>query len=208
MRKILLIIFMFILVFIIYYLNLDKKIFVFSIGDYITIENNQNIYQDIDNYLGKNLEKNIVYGNDGDYRIIDLINDIKNNKSFNYKNKEYTINNSLIKADIILLSIGMNDLRFNKNNDNYDYVDEVIKDLDKLLKIIRKYCKEKIYIFNYYNLGSSELTSYVNNRLEKVVNRYNVNIIDISYINSNEFDRVDYDNISKKIKKYLNKFNN
>lgn len=199
---------MFILVFIIYYLNLDKKIFVFSIGDYITIENNQNIYQDIDNYLGKNLEKNIVYGNDGDYRIIDLINDIKNNKSFNYKNKEYTINNSLIKADIILLSIGMNDLRFNKNNDNYDYVDEVIKDLDKLLKIIRKYCKEKIYIFNYYNLGSSELTSYVNNRLEKVVNRYNVNIIDISYINSNEFDRVDYDNISKKIKKYLNKFNN
>lgn len=206
MRKILLIIFMFILVFIIYYLNLDKKIFVFSIGDYITIENNQNIYQDIDNYLGKNLEKNIVYGNDGDYRIIDLINDIKNNKSFNYKNKEYTINNSLIKADIILLSIGMNDLRFNKNNDNYDYVDEVIKDLDKLLKIIRKYCKEKIYIFNYYNLGSSELTSYVNNRLEKVVNRYNVNIIDISYINSNEFDRVDYDNISKKIKKYLNKF--
>ncbi len=206
MRKILLIIFMFILVFIIYYLNLDKKIFVFSIGDYITIKNNQNIYKNIDNYLDKNLEKNIVYGNDGDYRIIDLINDIKNNKSFKYNNKEYTINNSLIKADIIFLSIGMNDLRYNKNNDNYDYVDEVIKDLDKLLKIIRKYCKEKIYIFNYYNLGNNELTSYVNNRLEKVVNRYNVNIIDISYINSNEFDKVDYDNISKKIKNYLNKF--
>lgn len=199
MKKIFLIIFMFILVFLIYILNLDKKIYVLSMGDYITLGNNGNNYQnDISNYLGKKLENNVIYGNNGDYRIIDLFNDIKNNKKFKFEDKVYTINNAIIKADIIFVSIGMNDLRYNKNNNNYDYIDEVIDDLDKLFKLIRKYSKEKIYIFNYYDLGTQ--LKYVNNRLEKVANRYNINIIDISNIENMELNKTDFDNISKKIK--------
>ena len=93
MKKIILIILMFILVFLIYYLNLDRKVYVLSIGDYVFDDNNE-----IKNYLGKKLEDNVIYSNDGDYRIIDLINDIKDNKKFNFNNKEYTINNALIKA--------------------------------------------------------------------------------------------------------------
>lgn len=174
MKKIILIILMFILVFLIYYLNLDRKVYVLSIGDYVFDDNNE-----IKNYLGKKLEDNVIYSNDGDYRIIDLINDIKDNKKFNFNNKEYTINNALIKADVIFISIGMNDLRFNKVNNNYDYVDEVLKDLDALFNLIRKYSKEKIYIFNYYNLGD-ELTSYINSRLDKIVDRYNISVIDTS----------------------------
>ena len=181
MKKMLLILFIFILVFMIYYLNLDRKVYVLSIGDNTFF--NDKYKKNIDNYLGKKLENNVIFSNDGDYRIIDLLNDIKDNKKFNFKDNEYTINNSLIKADIIFISIGMNELRF--NNNNYDYVDEVIKDLDEVLKLVRKLCKEKIYIFNFYNLGCDELNHYVNNRLEKIVSRYNIDIIDIINIDKN-----------------------
>lgn len=196
MRKIILIIFVFILVFIIYYLNLDKKVYVLSIGDYI-IKNNNYAYN-----LGKKLENNVIYSNDGDYRIIDLINDIKDNKEFTYKKCKYTLDNALIKADIIFISIGINDLRYNKNNNNYDYIDEVIKDLDELLKLIRKYSKEKIYIFNYYNLG--DMTNYVNKRLDNISGKYKINIIDISDIKSIELNKSDYNNINNRIKNFTN----
>ena len=196
MKKIILIIFVFVLVFIIYYLNLDKRVYVLSIGDYIIKNNN---YAD---NLGKKLENNVIYSNDGDYRIIDLINDIKDNKEFSYNRREYTLDNTLIKADIIFISIGMNDLRYNKNNNNYDYIDEVIKDLDELLKLIRKYSKEKIYIFNYYNLG--DMTNYVNKRLDNISGKYKINIIDISDIKSIELNKSDYNNINNRIKNFTN----
>lgn len=193
MKKIFLIIFMFILIFLIYYLNLDQKVYVLSIGDHFIVESDY--HKDIDNYLGKKLEKSVIYSNNGDYRIIDLINDIKDNKKFTYKNNQYTINNTLIKADIIFISIGMNDLRYNKNNNNYDYVDEVISDLDILLKLIRKYSKEKIYIFNYYNFDN-DFNNYINERLKKIADRYNIGVICLD----------SYDNISKTIKKSLKEF--
>lgn len=192
MRKLLLILFIFVLVFIIYYLNLDKKVYVLSIGDNYLFNDGYKNY--IDNFLDNKLENNIIFSNDGDYRIIDLLNDIKDNKKFIFQDKKYTINNTLIKADIIFISIGLNDLRFNKNNKNYDYVDEVMKDLDELLKLVRKYCKEKIYIFNYYSLDSSELSLYVNNQLKKIINRY-----DVDYIDSIKISKFDYDNIGLKI---------
>ena len=184
---------MFILIFLIYYLNLDQKVYVLSIGDHFIVESDY--HKDIDNYLGKKLEKSVIYSNNGDYRIIDLINDIKDNKKFTYKNNQYTINNTLIKADIIFISIGMNDLRYNKNNNNYDYVDEVISDLDILLKLIRKYSKEKIYIFNYYNFDN-DFNNYINERLKKIADRYNIGVISLD----------SYDNIGKTIKKSLKEF--
>ena len=51
--------------------------------------------------------------------------------------------------------------------------------MDFLFNLIRKYSKEKIYIFNYYNLGD-EITSYINSRLDKIVDRYNISVIDTS----------------------------
>ena len=190
-------------------MNLDKKVYVLSIGDYITLGNKDNNYQKyIMKYFddNKKLEKNVIFANDGDYRIIDLLNDIKNNKEFNYKNKVYTLNNSLIKADIIFISIGMNDLMYNKINNNYDYIDDVLKDLDKLLKLVRKYSKERIFIFNYYNLSSNDLTNYVNKRLVKLVDNYNINIIDISFIKNIDLTGNDYNYVGNEINKYLKKF--
>lgn len=187
MKKILLTIFVFTLIFIIYYINLDKKIYFFSLGDYLTNGNEQFGYQDtVNKYLKeKNLyEQNVIYAKNGDYRIVDMIHDIEDNVKFNYNGKEYTLNNALIKADLITISIGMNDLLYNKlsNDMSYEYVDEVMKDLDYLLKLIRSYSKEKIFIFNYYGLSSKQLVEYANNKLQHIADRYNITVIDISDI--------------------------
>lgn len=180
MRKILLVIFMFFLVFIIYFLNRDTDIYVLSIGD--SYLNNSNFDYDIKNFFGKKLEKNVLYEITGDYRVIDLINDIRDNKKFISGGSEYTLNNSLIKADIIFISIGINDFNYNKS-DNFDYVDEVLSDLDKLLSLVRKYCKERIVIF-YYNLNNDKLTNYVNGRLDRLATKYDIDIMEFSVDNS------------------------
>ena len=199
MKKIILIIFVLFLVFMIYYFNLDRKVYVLSIGDYIVNNNSDDLIKD---NLGKKYENNVIYSNDGDYRIIDLINDINDNKEFNYNNKDYTLDNVLIKADLIFISIGLNDLRYNKIN-NYDYVDEVLNDLDEVLKLIRKYSKEKVYVFNYL-IDNKELCDYVNRRLYKIVERYDMDVIDISSIELSSNDN----NISNKIKNVLKNFTN
>lgn len=199
MKKIILIIFVLFLVFMIYYFNLDRKVYVLSIGDYIVNNNSDDLIKD---NLGKKYENDVIYSNDGDYRIIDLINDINDNREFNYNNKEYTLDNVLIKADLIFISIGLNDLRYNKIN-NYDYVDEVLTDLDEVLKLIRKYSKEKVYVFNYL-IDNKELCDYVNRRLYKIVERYDMDVIDISSIELSSNDN----NISNKIKNVLKNFTN
>ena len=199
MKKILLIILVLFLVFMIYYFNLDRKVYVLSIGDYIVNNNSDDLIKD---NLGKKYENDVIYSNDGDYRIIDLINDINDNREFNYNNKEYTLDNVLIKADLIFISIGLNDLRYNKIN-NYDYVDEVLTDLDEVLKLIRKYSKEKVYVFNYL-IDNKELCDYVNRRLYKIVERYDMDVIDISSIELSSNDN----NISNKIKNVLKNFTN
>lgn len=190
MRKILLVIFMFFLVFIIYFLNRDTDIYILSIGD--NFLNNSNFDSDIKNFFGKKLEKNVLYEITGDYRVIDLINDIRDNKKFISGGNEYTLNNSLIKADIIFISIGINDFNYNKS-DNFDYVDEVLSDLDKLLSLVRKYCKERIVIF-YYNLDNDKLTNYVNGRLDRLATKYDIDIIDFSD---------NYNDLNTKIINYL-----
>lgn len=185
MKKIILVILGFIIVFIIYLVNIDNKVYVVSIGDSIVLGNSDNNYHKyISKYLNsrKKLEKSVVFKNDGDYRIIDLINDINNNKEFTYNNNSYTINNVLVKADLTVISIGMNDLLYNKINNNYDYIDEVLSDLNDLLFLIRKYNKEKIYMFNYYDIINNDVTGYVNGKLKTLALNYDVNIIDISNI--------------------------
>lgn len=200
MKKIILVFSIFFLVFFIYYFNMDKKIYIFSLGDYFVLGDNGNIYQSyLDDYYGKKIEDNVIFGNNGDYRIIDLINDIKNNREFKYNGKKYTLNNCLVKADLIIISIGINDLRFNSSNNNYDYIDEVLNDLIDLLSLIRKYSKEKVFIFNYFDVYNNVLNNYVNKKLKNIVKKFNIEIIDISHINSLGLDKIDYNNISEKI---------
>ena len=194
MKKRIGLIFICLIVFLIYYFTKDNKVYYVSIGDYVSMNHK------IDNFYGKRLEKSVYYHNEN-YFIDDLIDDIDSNKVIKCKNKEYSIINLFIKSDVIVISIGMNDLLFyDEMNDNmYTYIDEVLYNVDKLLEKVRYYSKEKIYIYNYFGFNKSFL-AYINERLDIIAKDYNVGVIDISKIKSRrKLDDVDYKYIEKQL---------
>ena len=186
MKKIVITILVFFIVFSIYYLNINKKTYYLSLGDYLAfgindknkVDNSYSI--NIKNYYKNNLENYINYSSIDDYRVMDLINDITYNKELLYKNKKYKIQNLLIKANLITLSIGMNDLIYTPNL-NYDYADNLIKDIEELFILIRKYNKDKIYYLGFYNtINDNEMIEYINKKIEKICNKNKIIYVDIS----------------------------
>ena len=114
---------------------------------------------------------------------MDLINDINYNKVISYKNKEYKLQNLLVKANLITISIGMNELIYKSkfNIDLYDYTDQLLSDIENLLITIRKYNKDEIFFLSFYNIiNNNELIDYTNNKLKKICKKNNINYIDIS----------------------------
>ena len=108
--------------FIIYIINIDRKIYILSLG-------NSNIYE-IPSYIDKLSssleEKNLLEENiNVTCNINQIVENIKTNKKIQGKNMK----NHLIKADIIIVTVTSN-----KEN------------LNELIDIIKKYSKEKIVI--------------------------------------------------------------
>lgn len=139
---------------------MDKKVYYLSLG--------KSIYSnEVKNYLRKNnvFEKDVMFGENG-YYIYELINDIKENK----ENNSITLQHALIKADLVTLSIEINNM---SNEIAYDYIDEYALDLDKLFKLMRQYCKEDIIFVSYYDLPS-DILSYLTEKFSRVCAKYDV----------------------------------
>ena len=117
-----------------------------------------------------------------DYRIMDLMNDIKYNKEFIYNNKKYTFNNLLVKANYITISIGMDDIIY-KNEIDYKYIDELLIDIEKLLKLVRKYNKDKIFFLSLYKTSNlNKVIKYTNKKIKKICDDNKIKYIDISML--------------------------
>lgn len=168
-------------IFLIYLTNKDTEIY------YVNIDStNNNSYNEMikNKYNKKNkLEKYINEFSKEDYRTTDLIRDIKDNKKIN----KVTIQNALIKSDILTLNIGINDINYKIGNTNkeelYNYTDQVLVDIDELLKLIRSYSKEKIYYIGLKNnkgISYNEYFEYTNKRLKSICDEYNIYFIDIN----------------------------
>ena len=168
------------LIFWIYINNIDNEIY------YVNIDSTNNfIYNKdiIEKLKEKNkLEKEINLFSKKDYRTTDLINDIKENKKIN----KQTIQNALIKADVVTLYIGFNDINYKIGNNSkeelYYYTDQVLDDIEELFKLIRIYTKEKIYVIGYKNntgLSYNDYFEYTNKRLESLCNEYNIKFINV-----------------------------
>jgi len=124
---------------------------------------------------------------------MDLINDINYNKTVIYEDKEYKLQNLLIKANLITISIGMNDLIYKSNYDTdlYEYTDDLLKDIESLLILIRKYNKDEIYFLSFYNvIGNENLIEYANKRLEIICNKNKIKLVDISLLNNYIIDKL------------------
>ena len=176
MKKIIVVIFCVILVFFIYIFTKDNKVLYFKVSDYRYNNEDKRVINYLDN---KNLlEDYVIYENLDNYRVIDLINDIKNNKKINYKNKKYNINNLLVKSELIVLDIGHSDFLYyqSKDNDMYDYINEILNDFENLFILIRKNTKENIIMIFDYNIDI-EYRNYLYERLKIKAEKYNINVI-------------------------------
>ena len=185
----------------------DKQIYYLSLGDSLAAGQtpNNTIEESYGDYVAEYLkDKEILefytkkFSKSG-YRSIDLLNDLNNNKKIKVDGKEITIKHALIKADIVTVSIGSNDLFYKLNvgnefdmdefDDIYTYVDEAISDVDKLLYELRKSCKEQIMVFGFYNPFtnfSSSLANtvepvivYANEKMKNLVKKYDMTYVDI-----------------------------
>lgn len=192
--------------FLIYLTTLDKLVYFVALGDSLAkgttpYGGNDYSYNDyLRNYIAnKNiLEKYIDDFIEEDYRTTDLIRDIEDNRQIIINDKKQTIKNALIKADLVTLSIGMNDLYYKINTTNletediYNHIDEMMEDIDKLFKLLRKYCKEDIIILNYFRQSSllendniTEFFNYANNKLQLKSKEFNIHYLEINKILEN-----------------------
>lgn len=191
----------------IFLITRDKKIYYLSLGDSLAKGQtpNNTISNSYGEYVKDYLEEHEVlefYTKDfaeSGYRSIDLLNDLNNNKKIKVGNKQITIKNALIKADLVTLSVGANDLFYKLNvkssfdinefEDIYLYVDEALIDVDKLLYELRKSCKEQIMVLGFYNPFTSfskklattvePVIIYANDKMRNIVKKYDMTFVDI-----------------------------
>lgn len=131
-----------------------------------------------------------------DIRIIDLINDINNNKKID----NITIQNILSRTNILILGIGNNEINYkiskidsSENNDYiiYSYLDEILLDLENLINLIREYDKENIIFLGYYNdtgdKNNNKYYKYINNGAENIMKKNDIHFISMfNILNKNE----------------------
>ena len=156
-----------------------------ELSDQLSFSQNSYSFK-IEKYL-KNinkLEQHISF-NEINLRTTDLIQKIENNDFIIKKNQKQTIKNALIKANLVLISVGSNDLFDHllveeNRKDNYDYIKEYLEDTQKLLEIVRSYCKENIFfleIYNPQNKIKKEYIDYVNEQLKLLCKNENISFI-------------------------------
>lgn len=174
MKKIIFLISCVLVVILIYVIKSDKKVIYFEISD------NYIVGGESVKYLSnkKLLEDHIYFKNTDNYRLIDIYNDITNNKKISFNNKDYTINNLFIKSGYIVLNIGHNDLMYmNKSSlEPLDYIDSFISDYEDILKSIRSISKENIIVIFDYDL-KNKYNDYLYNKMKLLTTRYDVNMI-------------------------------
>lgn len=192
MKKIIFTSLVVLITFFIYFFNRSEETFYVSLGDQLSygINNfntvNNSYSSNIKEYYKKKLYKYVNYSNYDDYRVMDLTNDINYNKNITYEGKEYSLQNLLIKANLIILSIGMNDLIYKSKYDtnNYEYTDTLLNDIENLFILIRKYNKDEIYFLSFYNvINNQDLIEYANEKLKIICKKNKIKFVDISLLN-------------------------
>lgn len=209
LKKIFIIAFLLLAVFLIYLTTMDKKIYYLALGDSISLKYPNEIAKYLD---GKKLLEQ--YHNEfvvDDMRITDLIRDIKDNKKVTINKKDQTIKNSLIKADLVTLSIGSEELFYKmkteKPDDLFNYIDDMMKDMEDLFVVLKEYCKEDIFILEYVNPFSNSIDSYIeyaNKKLEVLTKKYDISYVSLKNLKKDDFNRAELlDTGSKKIVEQL-----
>ena len=194
MKKVFLILILFISCYFIYNYTEEKKINYLTIGDGISKSINEynvvsygyNEY--VKEYLKqKNKLKNFnkTFTNE-DYRIIDILKSIE----YNEKKNNYSLNRLIKQADIITISLGMNEIYYKLEKDNhgiYTYIENMLNNYDKLLTYINKFHHNKVFVLGYYNIqgNNNDIFNYANHKLKEICNNHNFIYIELDNIFTN-----------------------
>ena len=231
MKKIISILILFLSCYFIYNLTIDNELFYLSIGDGIakgiTDEGNVSEYNYTDSIKKYLTSKNKLKGFnssfvDKDYRITDLLRIIKYKEEIVVNNDHISINELLKKADIVTISLGMNELYYKilvDNNNIYSYIDGMLSDMELLLKEVDRYNHKKVIVLGYYNTtdNNKDIFNYVNYKLKNIVNKRGFEFVDVDKIinnNTNYFtnntnfylNNEGYQKISQIIVEKINKY--
>lgn len=199
MKKIISILILFLSCYFIYNLTIDNELFYLSIGDGIAkgITDDGNIskynYTDSIKYYLTSKNKLKGFNNsfvDKDYRITDLLRIIKYKEEIVVNNDHISINELLKKADIVTISLGMNELYYKilvDNNNIYSYIDGMLSDMELLLKEVDRYNHKKVIVLGYYNTtdNNKDIFNYVNYKLKNIVNKRGFEFVDVDKIINN-----------------------
>lgn len=194
-----------ILIYIIYANNSNiKNINYISLGDGYAKginsygENSYGYSDYLKDYYNENKRLNNYYNySEDDNKIKDLYNEIIVNRQDNNE----SIKCSLREANILTISIGLNDLIYKKsiqdniNNRKDKIIENIIIDLDQLIIEIKKYYKKDIYLIGYYNF-------YPQNSVErKLLDKLNYKYK--GYSKKNNIIYVDNSNMNNKLNLYI-----
>lgn len=199
MKKIISILILFLSCYFIYNLTIDNELFYLSIGDGIakgiTDDGNVSEYNYTDSIKNYLTSKNKLKGFNNsfvnkDYRITDLLRIIKYKEEIVVNNDHISINELLKKADIVTISLGMNELYYKilvDNNNIYSYIDGMLSDMELLLKEVDRYNHKKVIVLGYYNTtnNNQDIFNYVNYKLKNIVNKRGFEFVDVDKIINN-----------------------
>lgn len=190
MKKIIVLIITFLIIILIYFVFCNRNY------NYVLLyDNNMNsneikkIYQEINNNLkSKNIDK-INYNEFYASSILSLYDSIHSNKTIWINNKELFIKKVLRESDLVIISIGMEELIDNYTDsfsNNYIFVNKMYHNIELLVHEIKKYAKNKIVFIGYNDLFKNNNSDYliknVNDKLNTFMysnNIYFINADDI-----------------------------
>lgn len=177
MKKIILVLFLFLSCYLIYNLTEKPSLSCLALGDALA-----------DNKYIENNELITEYNNDfinADYRIIDLVSTIKYNEEIEVDNKHLSIHRLLKNADIVILSIGMNDIYYKLNSDTldiYTYINNMVNTMETLYEELDKYNYKKVYVLGYYNITdkNNDLFTYLNYKMKRITKKHNYEYLELN----------------------------
>lgn len=110
-----------------------------------------------------------------------LILKLQNN--YTLESTGLSITQAISKAKILTISIGMNELSHKIEIETAE-IEEYVKNIEKILKLLRIYNKNKIFLTSLYQtafLSNTKVTE-INNKLKQLCDIYKIHYIDITEI--------------------------
>ena len=161
MKKIICLLLTFFSIFLIYRHFDNHKINYVSLGDgLIKGMNSSNIaYYGYNDFVKEYLSRNNKISTFNNYfynkTILEITEDIKNNRTIWINDKEFFLKKVLRESDILVISVGMEELFENYQKydmeQNYIYFNKMYVDIENLVKEVKKYTKGMILFLGYYN---------------------------------------------------------